>query len=77
MREKLKEGGRALGCMEDLGEKEEEEKSIEFREINVGASNSLVFRQNIDDIAFMCFSPLDLMKIQLKKVLIFVKLYQV
>ena len=35
MREKLKEGGRALGCMEDLGEKEEA-KSIEFREINVG-----------------------------------------
>ena len=43
----------------------------------MGTSNSLVFRQNIDDIAFMCFSPLDLMKIQLKKVLIFVKLYQV
>ena len=48
------------------------ERSIDFREIDVEASDSLIFRQffffllnkqNIDDVAFVYFSPLDLMKI--------------
>ena len=30
--------------------------------INVRANNSLIFRQNIDDITFVCFSPLDVNK---------------
>ena len=32
------------------------ERSIEFREINVGASNSLIFRHNINDMAFVFFT---------------------
>lgn len=36
------------------------ERSDEFREINAGTINLLIFRQNTNNMTFVCFSFIDL-----------------
>ena len=52
-------------------------ENVIVRGINGRANNSLIFRQNIDDITFVCFSPLNVNKdLLLRRDVTFVKLHQ-